>query len=250
MELTILGSGTCVPSLKRGPSGLVVKTDEKIILVDSGSGTLERLLKIGITYRDVDILSYTHIHPDHIADLVPFLFTCRYGELPRIKDLLITGGEGFIDFFNRLKLAFGVWIDADKYSLTLKEIVNDTLSLGNLKITTRQPAHIKESVSYKIESSDGKCIVFSGDTDYCESLIALGQEADILVLESSFPDEFKINGHLSPSFAGKIATKAKCKKLILTHFYPICEKYDLIGECRKTYSGDVVLAEDLMHITV
>jgi ribonuclease BN (tRNA processing enzyme) len=250
MELIILGSGTCVPSLERGSSGLVVKTDDKIILVDSGSGTLERLLRIGITYRDVDIISYTHIHPDHIADLVPFLFTCRYGELPRIKDLLITGGEGFIDFFNRLKLSFGAWIDADKYNLRLKEIVNDTLPLGNLKITTRKPNHIKESVSYRIESSDGKSVVFSGDTDYCESLISLGQEADILVLECSFPDELKVNGHLSPSFAGKIATKAKCKKLVLTHFYPICEKYDLLGECRKTYTGDVILAKDFMRIRV
>lgn len=248
MELIILGSGTCVPSLKRGSSGLVVKVDDKIILVDSGSGTLERLLKAGITYRDVDIISYTHIHPDHIADLVPFLFTCRYGDLPRQKDLLITGGEGFIDFFNRLRQVFGNWLDADKYKLHLKEVVNETINIGSLKISTIKPSHIKESVSYRFESSDGKSIVFSGDTAYCESIISLGLNADILVLECSFPDELRTDGHLSPSIAGEIATKSKCKKLILTHFYPLCEGYDLIAECRKTYNGDVVLAEDLMKI--
>lgn len=249
-ELIILGSGTCVPSLRRGSSGLVLKTGGKIILVDSGSGTLERLLKVGITYRDVDIICYTHIHPDHVADLVPFLFTCRYGELPRQKELLIIGGEGFIDFFNRLKQVFGNWLDADKYNLTLKEIVDSTVCYENIKISTRKPAHSKESVSYKFELPGNRSIVFSGDTDYCENIISLGQGADILVLECSSPDKLKMDGHLTPSFAGKIAAKSKCKKLILTHFYPLCEKYDLIRECRKTYNGDVVLAEDLMKIPV
>lgn len=250
MELIVLGSGTCVPSLKRGSSGLVVKADNKIILIDSGSGTLNRLLKLGITYCDVDIICYTHIHPDHIADLVPFLFTCRYGDLPRQKDLLITGGEGFIDFFNRLKGVFNHWLDADRYKLDLKEIVNETIIVGNLKITTCQPSHIKESVSYRFELSDGRSIVLSGDTGYSENVISLGRDADILVLECSFPDDLKTEGHLSPSGAGEIAAKSKCKKLVLTHFYPLCEKYDLKAECRKTYKGELVLAEDLMKFEV
>ncbi len=250
MELIILGSGTCVPSLKRGSSGLVVKADEKIILIDSGSGTLERLLKAGITYRDVDVICYTHVHPDHISDLVSFLFTCKYGDLPRQRDLLIIGGEGFIGFFNQLSQVFGKWLIAENYKLDLKEVVNDTISIGNLKVSTRQPAHIKESISYRFESSKDQSIVLSGDTDYCESIISLGQNADILVLECSFPDEHKADGHLTPSTAGEIAAKSKCKKLILTHFYPLCEKYDLISECRKTYSGDVILAEDLMKVQV
>ena len=149
MELIILGSGTCVPSLKRGSSGLVVKVDGKIILIDSGSGTLERLLKAGITYRDVDVICYTHVHPDHISDLVPFLFTCRYGDLPRQKDLLIIGGEGFIKFFNQLTQVFEKWLNADNYKLDLKELVDETIRIGNLRVSTRQPAHCKESVDRK-----------------------------------------------------------------------------------------------------
>ncbi len=250
MELIVLGSGTCVPSLKRGSSGLVVKTEDKNILVDSGSGTLGRLLKAGITYNDVDAICYTHVHPDHIADLVPFLFTCRYGDSPRQKDLLITGGDGFIDFFNRLGQVFGSWLDADNYKQVLKEIINEEVNIGSLKISTCQPNHIKESVSYRFESAEGKSIVISGDTDYCESIISLGKNTDILVLECSFPDDLKVKGHLSPSSAGKIATKSNCKKLILTHFYPVCEKYDLIEECRKSFAGEIILAEDIMKIQV
>ena len=54
--------------------------------------------------------------------------------------------------------------------------------------------------------------------------------------------------HLTPSLAGEIATRANVKKLILTHFYPDCENANIEKECRKTYNGPLVLAEDLMTI--
>jgi ribonuclease BN (tRNA processing enzyme) len=35
---------------------------------------------------------------------------------------------------------------------------------------------------------------------------------------------------------------------MLTHFYPECDYGDMAGECRRTYDGPLVLAEDLMEI--
>ena len=94
-ELIIVGSGTGIPSLRRGSPGLLLISESSKVLIDSGSGTLRRMLEVGITYRDVDLLLYTHIHPDHISDLVPILFVCKYSDLPREKDLLCVGGAGF-----------------------------------------------------------------------------------------------------------------------------------------------------------
>jgi ribonuclease BN (tRNA processing enzyme) len=45
-----------------------------------------------------------------------------------------------------------------------------------------------------------------------------------------------------------MADKAGCKKLVLTHLYPVCADYDLASECRQTYGGDVVAAEDGMPL--
>jgi hypothetical protein len=33
-------------------------------------------------------------------------------------------------------------------------------------------------------------------------------------------------------------------------FYPECEKEDIEAQCRKTYAGPLVLAEDLMQLEV
>ena len=59
-----------------------------------------------------------------------------------------------------------------------------------------------------------------------------------------------MTGHLTPSLAGEIASAARVKKLVLTHFYPECDRADISDQCRKTYSGPLILAEDLMRINV
>jgi ribonuclease BN (tRNA processing enzyme) len=82
-DLIILGSGTGVPSLKRCSPGMVLISGDSKALIDSGPGILRRMLEVGITYQDIDLLLYTHIHPDHVSELVPILFACKYAELPR-----------------------------------------------------------------------------------------------------------------------------------------------------------------------
>ena len=50
MEVYIIGSGTGVPSLRRGSPGTVIKVGKSTVLLDSGSGTLRRLLDVGIDF--------------------------------------------------------------------------------------------------------------------------------------------------------------------------------------------------------
>ena len=94
MELIILGSGTGVPSLTRGSPAFLVKAENQSILLDGGSGTLVRMLQAGVTYKDVDAILYTHIHPDHVAELVPLIFACKYPGAPTVKLSPEVGGGG------------------------------------------------------------------------------------------------------------------------------------------------------------
>lgn len=54
MELTILGSGTCIPSLKRRAPAYLLKIGKKNILIDSGSGTIYQLEKIKLDFFNLD----------------------------------------------------------------------------------------------------------------------------------------------------------------------------------------------------
>ncbi len=250
MEITILGSGTCVPYLKRGSAGIILRIGENILLFDSGTGTLERMLKRGITYLDLDVVLYTHTHPDHVADLVPLIFASKYGETPRRRDLPLIGGRGFKTYFQAIQGAYGRWLQPDLFQIHIREVYDDILDYDLFRVIARPMTHLPDSVGYRVESSDGKSAAFSGDTDYCPNLIELAKDVDVLVIESALPDEMKAEGHLTPSLAGRIGREANCKKMVLTHLYPVCDTVDIAQQCRKEYRGELLIAEDFMEISI
>jgi ribonuclease BN (tRNA processing enzyme) len=249
-ELIILGSGTGVPSLKRGSPSLLLVSEDSKILVDSGSGTLRRMLEAGITYQCIDLLLYTHTHPDHIADLVPILFACKYAEPPRQRELHCFGGPGFFEYFEKLNTLYGPWIKPKSYPLTVEDMPQNPINFHDIKISSKSLAHLPGSVGYRFELADGKSLVISGDTDYCQNIVDLSVEADLLVLECSYPDGRKVEGHLTPSLAGRIGKESKCKTLLLTHFYPQCDRLDVLSQCRKVFKGNIIIADDLMSIEI
>ena len=118
-------------------------------------------------------------------------------------------------------------------------------SLTILQVESIPVEHNAESIAYRITGSGGKSVVYSGDTDFSENLVTLSKDADLLICESALPDELKVEGHLTPSLAGEIATRANVRKLVFTHFYPECDQVDIEKQCRQTYDGPLVLAEDL-----
>lgn len=254
MSVTILGSGTCVPSLKRSSCSILMKIRDKFLVFDSGVGTMHKLLENRVEIFDVSFIFYSHFHPDHTAELVPFLFANKYPDGSRRKiPLTLMAGKGFATFYDNLKNVYGHWIELAPDLLTIVELDNtgyDMREFDDFKVESLPVDHNPESIAYRITSSGGISIVYSGDTDFSENLVTLSKDADLLICESALPDELKVKGHLTPSLAGEIADRANVRKLVLTHFYPECDQVDIEKECRKTYSGPLLLAEDLMQINL
>jgi ribonuclease BN (tRNA processing enzyme) len=254
ITVTILGSGTCVPSLKRSSCSVLMQIGTSRLLFDSGPGTMRRLLEADTTIFDLTCIFYSHFHPDHTAELVPLLFATKYPDSTRRqKPLTIAAGPGFTDFLSGLKAVYGTWIDLNPGLLEILEFDNisgDSRRFKDFTIKSTPVEHNEESVAYRITSAGGHSIVYSGDTDYSENLIDLAKNADLLVCESAMPDSMQAKGHLTPSLAGEIAARSGARKLVLTHFYPECDQVDIEQECRKTYSGPLIIAEDLLRINI
>lgn len=243
-RVTVIGSGTGVPSLTRSYPGILVRAEGEIILLDTGPCTLTRLLHKGITYADIDKVFYTHLHPDHSADMTSILFAMRNAEPRRLKPLHVFGPPGLKEFYQGLNRLYGNALTPKSYELNLAELWNDETIFGGWKVTTRQMAHMVPTIGYRLEFSGGKTLVYSGDTDYCENIVKLANAADVLILECSFPDDLRVEGHLVPSLCARIALESDCKTLALTHFYPQWEGRDILHECRGFYDGEIILAED------
>jgi len=252
ISVTILGSGTCVPSLRRSSCSILTKIRDNFLVFDSGAGTMHKLLENGIEIFEVSFVFYSHFHPDHTGELVPFLFANKYPDGSRRKiPLTLMAGRGFAKFYDNLKNVYGHWIELAPGLLNIVELDNtgyDIREFDDFKVESLPVEHNPESIAFRITSSGGTSMVYSGDTDFSENLVTLSKDADLLICESALPDELKVKGHLTPSLAGEIADRANVRKLVLTHFYPECDQVDIEKQCRKTYSGPLLLAEDLMKI--
>ena len=252
ITVTILGSGTCVPSLKRSSCSVLMETGNRKLLFDSGAGTMRRLLETNVKIFDISFIFFSHLHPDHTGELVPFLFATKYPDIDwRQKPLTIVAGKGFAGFYNKLKNVYGEWIELKPELFNIIEMDNkkkDFIDFGDFTVESIPVEHTDESLAYRINSSGGKSVVYSGDTDFSDNLVTLAKNADLFICESALPDELKVSGHLTPSLSGEIATQANVDKLALIHFYPECDQVNIEKQCRKTWSGPLILSEDLMKI--
>jgi ribonuclease BN (tRNA processing enzyme) len=248
MKLYILGSGTCIPYERRGSSGYALRLPKSTVLLDCGNGTTWKLGRVGINYLEVDHIFLSHLHPDHTADLIPFLFATKYArESKRGKRLSIWGGEGFKAFFSALEKAYNGWITPD--CLSLEEIKEGIMEFDDFTLSVRKTLHIESSLALRIESG-GKSLVYSGDTDYSESLVELAKDADALVIECSMPDDLKVKGHLTPTEVIRIANESKAKKVIVSHLYPICDERNVIEKIRREVKAEAILAEDSLEVEI
>lgn len=284
MKFTILGSGTAAPRINRNMSGYLLEVKGKKILFDSGPGTIRQLLKLKVNLLQIDNIFYTHLHNDHINDLGAIIWSNNYGDL-RKKPLNLYGPKGFRRYFSILmkeilkpkELFYKInikemWNNSivkistniknnKKYSIINnsnkiinKNNKNDMLEQSSaptawIMIKSIKSKHTNSSISYRIEYNN-KSIVYSGDSDYSQNIIKLSKNADLLILECSLPDNQKKEGHLTPSLCGKIATKVRAKKLVLTHFYPECDKVDIKKQCSKEFNRSIIVAKDFMAIKV
>jgi ribonuclease Z len=61
-------------------------------------------------------------------------------------------------------------------------------------------------------------MIYSADTEPCDSVQALAQGATLLIHEATTPQPFA--GHTTPRQAGQVAAQAGVDRLVLVHFSP------------------------------
>lgn len=248
MLVTILGSGTAVPVPDRFPAGYLVQARGLHVLVDCGPGTLRRLAQNGTDLAALDAVFLTHYHTDHCADLGPLLFALRSPRYAGRKPLQILAAPG-LERFVRTLTDVWPWLQPRDYQLCLREISPGTLALGDLTVTALSIRHTAQSLGYRFDDGIGTA-AFSGDADACDELVDLARAADLFVCDAAFPDEQRVDGHLTPGSAGEHAERAAARTLVLTHFYPECDGTDVVAQAGRHFGGRIVAAADLLRLPV
>ena len=130
-----------------------------------------------------------------------------------------------------------------------------------IAFTVDHGAAIKPAYGYRIEYQN-RVAVISGDTRYNENVVKYATGADLLIHEVAMatPELLKqpdiqriVNHHTSPREAGLVFSRAQPKLAAYTHLVMLASKTvappsieQLITETRMTYSGPLVVGEDLV----
>lgn len=250
MRLTILGSGSNLHPT-RAAAGYLVRTD-RTILLDFGPRTLMNLLKTGVDRHRITHILFSHFHADHFADFIPFFFDAAYysQQLGRREGLTIIGPRGTKRLFNVIVKTFPGFSSA-QFRLTIREVAARSFRIGRTRITPHTVAHSQRlhCLGYRIQYGK-KVLAYSGDATYCEGLLKLCRKADVAVLDCSFPANRPGRGHMHAEDCGRIAQEAGITRLILSHFYPIADRYDVTRQAERWFSGQITRGRDLLTVRV
>ena len=69
MKLTVLGGSAASPNVGMGCAGVLLQTDRTRLVLDLGPGTLQELRR-HTDFRTLDAVIVSHMHVDHVLDLL------------------------------------------------------------------------------------------------------------------------------------------------------------------------------------
>lgn len=282
MKITLLGTGSPVPSLKRASAGYLVEAGRDTIVIDLGAGAFARLMQAGKKATDVTHVFFSHLHFDHCADFIR-LFHHRWDASgDGTPPLQVYGPPGTQQFVDRLfgpEGAFGPdlasrtqhplsteiyrsrggtpprpWPDTAVTELAGPGAVEgDGWRIVRCEVPHFQP-HL-DSFGYRVESG-GKVFAYTSDVNLAlpappPALVELARGADLLVhYLNAFAFEEK-QGFAGPRFAGTVARDAGVKKLVTSHHGPFIDsdgvRERVLAGIAAVYAGPVVWGEDLMQ---
>jgi len=229
-----------------------VRAGGETLVFDLGSGAVRGMLRSDLDPFAVDRIFFTHFHPDHTVDVVPLLFAINYGaQEERTRPLYVTGPEPFLRFWSYLMGVWGQWMGGD-YATLVSELPHECpspIDLAGCRLSWAPAEHRPESISYRLDA-DGGAFVYTGDTEYSESVVELARGAHTLLIECSFPDDAPVPGHLTPSGVARIASESGAGRVVLTHLYPAVDGASLPSEVGRGYDGEIIVAEDGLKFSV
>ncbi len=251
LRLTVLGSGTIVPSQVRRATSLLLEGGGEDILLDCGPGALQSIEETGRSYRDIHRILLTHFHPDHTLDLGRLFSAIKNDTAVTGRHwIVIYGPEGLEDFVSGWGGLYGGIVPGDDMLNLVPMEPGYEIDIGDMLITAGQADHGgRPALAYRIDLS-GRSIVYTGDTSYSERLAQFASGADLLVSECSFPDESPAEGHMTPAMVGEMAASAGAGEVLLVHMYPFFGETDPAAEVRRRFKGKVTTGRDGLIIEV
>jgi ribonuclease Z len=260
LRVLLCGTGSPLPHRTRAKACVAVFAAGRFWVVDTGSGSWNRMALLGIDATRVGAVFFTHFHSDHIGDLGEFnLNTWVAG---RDAPLRVFGGPGVervVAGFNEayaLDRGYRVahhgadFLPPDRGLLVaepIPELVESgervvILSQDGLEISAFAVHHdpVKPAYGYRFDYK-GRSVIVTGDTAKSDAVVRAAKGGDVLLHEAQANHLITMIGeagaaagrprvakimhdildyHTTPVEAAEVANAAGVKLLVLYHLNP------------------------------
>jgi ribonuclease Z len=282
-QVYILGAGTPTPTPTRFGSAHVIEVAGDYLMFDCGPAATHKLVKAGLFPTKVDYLFFTHHHFDHDVDYPCFLL-CRWDQSigkenqlrvygPTLTETIterILGEKGaFVHDWKarvnhplsqRVYVNRGGTLPRKPPSVIAKDVGPGLVHSGrDWEVISAPAEHVQpflDSLAYRVNGPEGS-VVFTGDTQPCDSVIELARGADMLLCMCWDDQECMVQsgenfGQCGTIGAAEMACEAGVKKLVLVHVGPHLASHGPmekgIGDVRRIFDGEIIFAEELMSL--
>ena len=179
MRLTVLGKSPAWTDAGGACSGYLVDDGTSTLLLDCGPGVFGKLRSLHDHAR-VDAVVISHLHGDHMLDLVPFAYALRYSPHSRaaggIRPRLIAP-PGAEDAFRRLGGIWGGEALLEETFLLEEYEEGSQPAVRGLRLSFREVPHYVRAFAISVKGRSGR-IVFGADCGPNDALVDFAAGAD------------------------------------------------------------------------
>ncbi|MBZ8178226.1 MBL fold metallo-hydrolase [Corynebacterium poyangense] len=246
MEVRILGSSGSVSGAHNPTSGYLLRPENEVpILIDCGPGVLSQLQQHADPANTH--MLFSHLHPDHCLDFPSLLVWRRFHPISPSSDIhQCFGPDATPTHLGRLSSDEPDDIEsfADTFHFHPWR-VGKTETLSGCTITPYPAVHPIQAYALRVENqATGKVVAYSGDSAHTEELIPCAMGADLFLCEATWGASSKDKApgmHMSGAEAGRLATQAGVKHLVLIHIPPWGDPQAAFDAARAEFDGPISL---------
>jgi len=231
MRITVLGKSPSWQDAGGACSGYLLSDGDTRLLLDCGNGVFAKLRE-HLDYIRVDAILISHLHADHILDLVPYAYALTYA--PRQQPVPVAGYPGTdkparprliapVGATSCFRQLVGSWGGEEliENAFGLEEYdPASTVEVGTLRARFMEVPHFTTTYAIDFTSTSGAGrFTYSADCRPGDALVEIARDTDLLLVEATLPRPERTGkrGHMTPAEAGDHARRAGARRVVLTH---------------------------------
>jgi ribonuclease BN (tRNA processing enzyme) len=251
MRLTVLGKSPAWSDADGACSGYLVEGPTGAFLLDCGNGVFGKL-RDRLDYRSIEAVVISHLHGDHLLDIVPFAYARTVGPDAAINATAarprLIAPQGADAFFRRLA---GTWGDEGLVAaaFVIEEYLADSaFEVCGVEVRAHSVPHFGPTNAIELQAQGGGRIVFGADGRFSDELIAAASGAEVLIAEATLAEAdtapVEERGHMCALETGRLAQRAGVGRLVLTHISADLDLDFALQQARSSFDGPVEIAAE------